>query len=77
MPVSFISQFGLFYSDINDEELLRREVVCLIAVRPRTFSMLSENISHCRDADSGVNRNLGGELLRKVLTEVAVKIEGG
>jgi len=63
--------------DISDEDLLTREVVNLLASRPRTFSNLHDNIAALNDSGHSVQSQQGlcTALLKKTLQKVALKRE--
>lgn len=57
---------------------MTREVVNLLASRPRTFSNLNDNIAALNDSSHSVQSQQGlcTALLKKTLQQVAVKREG-
>jgi len=61
--------------DISDEDLMQREVLSLLTSRPRTFSSLADNISHCHDASQDTNRGFNSDVMRRVLDKIAIKRE--
>lgn len=55
---------------------MQREVLSLLTSRPRTFSSLADNISHCHDASQDTNRGFNSDVMRRVLDKIAIKREG-
>ena len=78
MKNEFVSYVTFNFPGMNKEEMVRSEVIVLLASRPCTHSLLSEHIpqTHEYSSQSGSKSPNFMQILNKVIKDYTVKKEG-